>query len=56
MALWCFFSTVVEHLYENGLTDSPIVSFLKVTEIPAELCHGIQGILNLDEDPILPDK
>ncbi|XP_042602032.1 5'-3' exoribonuclease 2 [Cyprinus carpio] len=26
------------------------------TEIPAELCHGIQGILNLDEDPILPDK
>uniref|UniRef100_A0A671SGH9 5'-3' exoribonuclease n=1 Tax=Sinocyclocheilus anshuiensis TaxID=1608454 RepID=A0A671SGH9_9TELE len=21
-----------------------------------ELCHGIQGILNLDEDPILPDK
>uniref|UniRef100_A0A8C2CN27 5'-3' exoribonuclease n=1 Tax=Cyprinus carpio TaxID=7962 RepID=A0A8C2CN27_CYPCA len=25
-------------------------------EIPAELCHGIQGILNLDEDPILPDK
>ncbi|XP_056620228.1 5'-3' exoribonuclease 2 isoform X2 [Triplophysa dalaica] len=28
----------------------------EVTEIPAELCHGIQGILNLDEDPILPDK
>ncbi|XP_056337408.1 5'-3' exoribonuclease 2 isoform X2 [Danio aesculapii] len=27
-----------------------------VTEIPAEFCHGIQGILNLDEDPILPDK
>uniref|UniRef100_A0A672FH58 5'-3' exoribonuclease n=1 Tax=Salarias fasciatus TaxID=181472 RepID=A0A672FH58_SALFA len=26
------------------------------TEIPAELCHGIQGILNLDDDPILPDK
>uniref|UniRef100_A0A8B9KH53 5'-3' exoribonuclease n=1 Tax=Astyanax mexicanus TaxID=7994 RepID=A0A8B9KH53_ASTMX len=26
------------------------------TEIPAELCHGIQGTLNLDEDPILPDK
>lgn len=26
------------------------------TEIPAEFCHGIQGILNLDEDPILPDK
>uniref|UniRef100_A0A3B4UHB3 5'-3' exoribonuclease n=1 Tax=Seriola dumerili TaxID=41447 RepID=A0A3B4UHB3_SERDU len=26
------------------------------TEIPAELCHGIQGILNLDDDPILPDS
>ncbi|XP_051951280.1 5'-3' exoribonuclease 2 [Xyrauchen texanus] len=26
------------------------------TEIPAEFCHGIQGILNLDDDPILPDK
>uniref|UniRef100_A0A7N6F725 5'-3' exoribonuclease n=1 Tax=Anabas testudineus TaxID=64144 RepID=A0A7N6F725_ANATE len=26
------------------------------TEIPPELCHGIQGTLNLDDDPILPDK
>uniref|UniRef100_A0A669EC62 5'-3' exoribonuclease n=1 Tax=Oreochromis niloticus TaxID=8128 RepID=A0A669EC62_ORENI len=26
------------------------------TEIPAELCHGIQGRLNLDDDPILPDN
>uniref|UniRef100_A0A665UL50 5'-3' exoribonuclease n=1 Tax=Echeneis naucrates TaxID=173247 RepID=A0A665UL50_ECHNA len=26
------------------------------TEIPAELCHGIQGELNLDDNPILPDK
>ncbi|KAG5276593.1 hypothetical protein AALO_G00107460 [Alosa alosa] len=26
------------------------------TQIPAELCHGIQGTLNLDEEPILPDK
>ncbi|XP_026185363.1 5'-3' exoribonuclease 2 isoform X2 [Mastacembelus armatus] len=26
------------------------------TEIPAELCHGIQGTLNLDDDPILPDN
>ncbi|XP_059211917.1 5'-3' exoribonuclease 2 isoform X1 [Centropristis striata] len=26
------------------------------TEIPAELCHGIQGTLYLDDDPILPDK
>ncbi|XP_061901185.1 5'-3' exoribonuclease 2 isoform X1 [Entelurus aequoreus] len=26
------------------------------TEIPAELCHGIQGTLSLDGDPILPDK
>uniref|UniRef100_A0AAX7U6M9 5'-3' exoribonuclease n=1 Tax=Astatotilapia calliptera TaxID=8154 RepID=A0AAX7U6M9_ASTCA len=25
-------------------------------EIPAELCHGIQGRLNLDDDPILPDN
>ncbi|XP_014895007.1 5'-3' exoribonuclease 2 [Poecilia latipinna] len=24
--------------------------------VPAELCHGIQGTLNLDEDPILPDE
>ncbi|XP_034555128.1 5'-3' exoribonuclease 2 isoform X3 [Notolabrus celidotus] len=29
---------------------------LEGTEIPAELCHGIQGTLNLDGDPILPDK
>uniref|UniRef100_A0AAY4CDY5 5'-3' exoribonuclease n=1 Tax=Denticeps clupeoides TaxID=299321 RepID=A0AAY4CDY5_9TELE len=26
------------------------------TEIPAELCHGILGTLNLDDDPILPNK
>ncbi|KAL3052088.1 hypothetical protein OYC64_004777 [Pagothenia borchgrevinki] len=26
------------------------------TEIPAELCHGIQGLLNLDDKPILPDQ
>ncbi|XP_076127840.1 5'-3' exoribonuclease 2 [Alosa pseudoharengus] len=26
------------------------------TQIPVELCHGIQGTLNLDEEPILPDK
>ncbi|XP_068454828.1 5'-3' exoribonuclease 2 isoform X2 [Clinocottus analis] len=26
------------------------------TQIPAELCHGILGTLNLDDDPILPDK
>ncbi|XP_034059079.1 5'-3' exoribonuclease 2 isoform X2 [Gymnodraco acuticeps] len=26
------------------------------TEIPAELCHGIQGLLNLDGKPILPDQ
>ncbi|XP_049613705.1 5'-3' exoribonuclease 2 [Syngnathus scovelli] len=26
------------------------------TTMPAELCHGIQGILSLDDDPILPDK
>uniref|UniRef100_A0A8L0DTE0 5'-3' exoribonuclease n=1 Tax=Oncorhynchus mykiss TaxID=8022 RepID=A0A8L0DTE0_ONCMY len=28
----------------------------EVCKMPAELCHGIQGTLNLDEDPILPDK
>uniref|UniRef100_A0A3P8V6K8 Xrn1 helical domain-containing protein n=1 Tax=Cynoglossus semilaevis TaxID=244447 RepID=A0A3P8V6K8_CYNSE len=28
----------------------------EATEIPAELCHGIQGRLNLDDDPILPEK
>uniref|UniRef100_A0A8C6M7F8 5'-3' exoribonuclease n=1 Tax=Nothobranchius furzeri TaxID=105023 RepID=A0A8C6M7F8_NOTFU len=28
----------------------------QVSTIPAELCHGIQGSLNLDEDPILPDN
>ncbi|XP_023697528.2 5'-3' exoribonuclease 2 isoform X2 [Paramormyrops kingsleyae] len=26
------------------------------SEIPPELCHGVQGTLNLDEEPILPDK
>ncbi|XP_061668429.1 5'-3' exoribonuclease 2 [Syngnathoides biaculeatus] len=26
------------------------------TDVPAELCHGIQGTLSLDDDPILPDK
>ncbi|XP_067098096.1 5'-3' exoribonuclease 2 isoform X1 [Osmerus mordax] len=26
------------------------------TEMPAELCHGIQGTLSLDEEPILPDE
>uniref|UniRef100_A0A8D3DDQ5 5'-3' exoribonuclease n=1 Tax=Scophthalmus maximus TaxID=52904 RepID=A0A8D3DDQ5_SCOMX len=26
------------------------------TDIPAELCHGILGTLNLDDNPILPDK
>ncbi|XP_068565193.1 5'-3' exoribonuclease 2 isoform X2 [Cebidichthys violaceus] len=26
------------------------------TEIPAELCHGILGTLNLDDNPILPDN
>ncbi|KAI5609426.1 5'-3' exoribonuclease 2 isoform X1 [Silurus asotus] len=26
------------------------------TEIPPELCFGIQGALSLDENPILPDK
>ncbi|XP_075872017.1 5'-3' exoribonuclease 2 isoform X2 [Nelusetta ayraudi] len=29
---------------------------LESTVIPAELCHGIQGTLDLDDDAILPDK
>uniref|UniRef100_A0A672NZQ6 5'-3' exoribonuclease n=1 Tax=Sinocyclocheilus grahami TaxID=75366 RepID=A0A672NZQ6_SINGR len=45
------YSFIAKHLRFN----ITILS-LKATEIPAELCHGIQGILNLDEDPILPDK
>ncbi|MEQ2279963.1 hypothetical protein AMECASPLE_014690 [Ameca splendens] len=24
--------------------------------VPAELCHGIQGTLNLDDNPVLPDE
>lgn len=28
----------------------------EATDIPAELCHGILGTLNLDDNPILPDK
>uniref|UniRef100_A0A8C9TEV6 5'-3' exoribonuclease n=1 Tax=Scleropages formosus TaxID=113540 RepID=A0A8C9TEV6_SCLFO len=28
----------------------------KPSEMPPELCHGIQGALNLDEEPILPDN
>ncbi|XP_069033572.1 5'-3' exoribonuclease 2 isoform X2 [Embiotoca jacksoni] len=28
----------------------------EATEIPAEFCHGIQGTLNLDDNPILPDQ
>ncbi|KAG7316429.1 hypothetical protein KOW79_019970 [Hemibagrus wyckioides] len=28
----------------------------ETTEIPPELCFGIQGTLSLDEDPIVPDK
>uniref|UniRef100_A0A8C5BFG8 5'-3' exoribonuclease n=1 Tax=Gadus morhua TaxID=8049 RepID=A0A8C5BFG8_GADMO len=28
----------------------------EATQMPAELCHGIQGMLTLDADPILPDK
>ncbi|CAL8314988.1 unnamed protein product [Merluccius merluccius] len=43
----------------------PLCDFIKelylaesqeATEMPAELCHGIQGTLTLDGDPILPDK
>lgn len=28
----------------------------EAAEVPAELCHGILGTLNLDQDPILPDE
>ncbi|GAA6102175.1 5'-3' exoribonuclease 2 [Tachysurus ichikawai] len=38
----------IEELYRSETNES--------TEIPPELCFGIQGTLSLDEDPILPDK
>ncbi|KAI1897388.1 hypothetical protein AGOR_G00082790 [Albula goreensis] len=38
----------IQELYTTGSSEG--------TEMPPELCHGIQGTLNLDEDPILPDK
>ncbi|XP_066532870.1 5'-3' exoribonuclease 2 [Hoplias malabaricus] len=38
----------IQELYRSGSEEG--------TEIPPELCHGIQGILCLDEEPILPDK
>ncbi|XP_035278662.1 5'-3' exoribonuclease 2 isoform X2 [Anguilla anguilla] len=38
----------VQELYSAGSSEG--------TEMPPELCHGIQGTLNLDEEPILPDK
>ncbi|XP_077593167.1 5'-3' exoribonuclease 2 isoform X2 [Stigmatopora nigra] len=41
-------SDFVLELY-NGQSHEP-------TEVPADLCHGIQGTLTLDKNPILPDK
>ncbi|XP_027011212.1 5'-3' exoribonuclease 2 [Tachysurus fulvidraco] len=38
----------IEELYRTETNEG--------TEIPPELCFGIQGTLSLDEDPILPDK
>ncbi|KAJ8389375.1 hypothetical protein AAFF_G00120830 [Aldrovandia affinis] len=38
----------IQELYTTGSTES--------TEMPPELCHGIGGTFNLDEEPILPDK
>ncbi|KAG7460630.1 hypothetical protein MATL_G00200770 [Megalops atlanticus] len=38
----------IQELYKSGTGEG--------TEMPPELCHGIQGTLNLDEEPILPDK
>ncbi|XP_076021442.1 5'-3' exoribonuclease 2 isoform X4 [Genypterus blacodes] len=38
----------IAELYRAGSDES--------TEIPAELCHGIQGTINLDAKPILPDE
>ncbi|KAK2864235.1 hypothetical protein Q7C36_003389 [Tachysurus vachellii] len=38
----------IEELYRSETNEG--------TEIPPELCFGIQGTLSLDEDPILPDK
>lgn len=53
---WMFFWSVrAVALWLLPDTDS-MLYLLQGTEIPAELCHGIQGTLNLDDDPILPDK
>ncbi|XP_057679202.1 5'-3' exoribonuclease 2 [Corythoichthys intestinalis] len=41
-------SDFVRELYRAGSQEP--------TEVPAELCHGIQGILSLEDHPILPDK
>uniref|UniRef100_A0A674MJY2 5'-3' exoribonuclease n=1 Tax=Takifugu rubripes TaxID=31033 RepID=A0A674MJY2_TAKRU len=37
----------IQELYRTEATE---------VTIPADLCHGIQGTLNLDDDPILPDN
>lgn len=38
----------IHELYRTETTE--------ITDIPPELCHGIQGKLSLDDCPILPDK
>ncbi|CAL1585653.1 unnamed protein product [Knipowitschia caucasica] len=38
----------IHELYRTETTE--------VTDIPPELCHGILGKLNLDQNPILPEK
>ncbi|XP_041419786.1 5'-3' exoribonuclease 2 isoform X1 [Xenopus laevis] len=38
----------IHELYKTNVTEP--------TEVPPKLCHGIQGNISLDEDPILPNK
>ncbi|XP_013873415.1 5'-3' exoribonuclease 2 [Austrofundulus limnaeus] len=45
------FHPLFDFIHELYRSETPEVSV-----IPAELCHGLQGILNLAEDPVLPDK
>ncbi|XP_037541967.1 5'-3' exoribonuclease 2 [Nematolebias whitei] len=40
-----------DFIHELYRSETPEVSM-----IPAELCHGLQGTLNLDDNPVLPDK
>ncbi|XP_037837545.1 5'-3' exoribonuclease 2 [Kryptolebias marmoratus] len=45
------FHPLFDFIHELYRSETPEVSV-----IPAELCHGLQGTLNLDDNPVLPDK